>query len=84
MTMSTKTRTPASVSIQSLFADKEGMAVIDLEQLEGIVGCFCTLLYPRKGQTEGTIVEDLGSEVIIQLTNGKEVTEYKDDIVICE
>jgi len=65
-------------------ADKEEMAMIDFEQLEGIVGCFCTLLYPRKGQTEGTIVEDLGSEVIIQLTNGKEVTEYKDDIVICE
>lgn len=84
MAMSTKTRTLASVSIQSLLADKEGMAMIDLEQLEGIVGCFCTLLYPRKGQTEGTIVEDLGSEVIIQLTNGKEVTEYKDDIVICE
>lgn len=58
--------------------------MIDFEQLEGIVGCFCTLLYPRKGQTEGTIVEDLGSEVIILLANGKEVTEYKDDIVICE
>lgn len=84
MTMSTRKRTLASASIQSLLADKEGMAMIDLEQLEGIVGCFCTLLYPRKGQTEGTIVEDLGSEVIIQLTNGKEVTEYKDDIVICE
>lgn len=55
--------------------------MIDLEQLEGIVGCYCTLLYPRKGQTEGTIVEDLGSEVIIQLTNGKEVTEYKDDML---
>lgn len=39
--------------------------MIDLEQLEGIVGCFCTLLYPRKGQTEESIVEDLGSEVII-------------------
>lgn len=84
MAMSSKTRTPASASIQSLLADKEGMAMIDLEQLEGIVGCFCTLLYPRKGQTEGTIVEDLGSEVIILLANGKEVTEYKDDIVICE
>lgn len=84
MTMSTRKRTPASASIQSLLADKEEMAMIDLEQLEGIVGCYCTLLYPRKGQTEGTIVEDLGSEVIIQLTNGKEVTEYKDDIVICE
>ena len=30
------------------------------------------------------IVEDLGCEVIVQLINGKEVTEYKDDVVICE
>ena len=51
------------------------MATIDMEQLDGVVGCFCTLLYPRRGQTEGTIV---------QLINGKEVTEYKDDVVICE
>ena len=54
------------------------MATIDMEQLDGVVGCFCTLLYPRRGQTEGTIVEDLGCEVIVQLINGKEVTEYKD------
>ncbi len=60
------------------------MATIDMEQLDGVVGCFCTLLYPRRGQTEGTIVEDLGCEVIVQLINGKEVTEYKDDVVICE
>lgn len=84
MTMSMRQKTQVSASIQSLLADREELAMIDFEQLEGIVGCFCTLLYPRKGQTEGTIVEDLGSEVIIQLTNGKEVTEYKDDIVICE
>ena len=31
------------------------MATIDMEQLDGVVGCFCTLLYPRRGQTEGTI-----------------------------
>lgn len=60
------------------------MATIDMEQLDGVVGCFCTLLYPRRGQTEGTIVEDFGCEVIVQLINGKEVTEYKDDVVICE
>lgn len=56
--------------------------MIDFEQLESIVGCFCTLLYPRKGQTEGMVVEDLGNEFIVQLVNGKEVIEYKDDIVI--
>ena len=53
------------------------MATIDMEQLDGVVGCFCTLLYPRRGQTEGTIVEDLGCEVIVQLINGKEVTSTR-------
>ena len=24
------------------------MATIDMEQLDGVVGCFCTLLYPRR------------------------------------
>lgn len=57
------------------------MATIDMEQLDGVVGCFCTLLYPRRGQTEGTIVEDLGCEVIVQLINGKEVTEYKETLL---
>ena len=60
------------------------MVTIDMEQLEGIVGCFCTLLYPRRGQTEGTIVEDMGNELLIQLINGKEVVEYRDDVVIYE
>lgn len=84
MAMRMRQRTITSASIQSSLNDREGMAMIDFERLEGIVGCFCTLLYPRRGQTEGTIVEDLGREVVIQLTNGKEVVEYKDDIVICE
>ena len=60
------------------------MATIDMEQLEGVVGCFCNLLYTRRGQTEGMRVAELGGAVIVQLINGKEVTEYKDDVVICE
>ena len=60
------------------------MATIDMEQLDGVVGCFCTLLYPRRVQTEGTIVEDMGNELLIQLINGKEVVEYRDDVVIYE
>ena len=58
--------------------------MIDFEDLEDIVGSFCTLLYPRRGQTEGTIVEDMGNELLIQLINGKEVVEYRDDVVIYE
>ena len=58
--------------------------MIDFKDLESIVGSFCTLLYPHKGQTEGTIVEDMGNELLIQLINGKEVVEYRDDVVIYE
>ena len=58
--------------------------MIDFDDLEGIVGSFCTSLYPHRGQTEGTIVEDMGNELLIQLINGKEVVEYRDDVVIYE
>ena len=58
--------------------------MIDFEDLESIVGSFCTLLYPHKGQIEGTIVEYMGNEQLIQLINGKEVVEYRDDVVIYE
>lgn len=84
MSMSTKLRTRISASIQSLLDDKEEKTMMETEEFDDMVGCFCTLLYPRAGQTEGTIIEDLGYEVVVQLTNGKEVIEYKDDVVVCE
>lgn len=56
--------------------------MFDYKELETIVGCFCTLLYPLKGQTEGTIVEDMGTEVVVQLINGKETTVYRDDLIV--
>lgn len=54
----------------------------DYDETESIVGCFCTLLYPHRGQTEGTVVEDMGTEVVVKLVNGKEVVEYRDEILI--
>lgn len=56
--------------------------MFDCNDIESTVGSFCTLLYPWKGQTEGTIIEDLGTEVVVQLINGKETVVYKDDLVI--
>jgi len=54
----------------------------DYDELDSIVGCFCTLLYPRRGQSEGTVIEDWGTEVVVKLINGKEVVEYRDEILI--
>lgn len=44
--------------------------MFECQEVETIVGCFCTLICPLKGQTEGTIVDDMGTEVVVQLSNG--------------
>lgn len=45
------------------------------EQATDIIGCSCTLLTPYKGYTEGEVVGDYGSEIVVRLNNGKEVVE---------
>lgn len=52
------------------------------EQETDIIGCSCTLLIPYKGYTEGEVVGDFGNEVVVRLTSGKEVVEYRDEILI--
>lgn len=47
------------------------------EQATDIIGCSCTLLTPYKGYTEGEVVGDYGSEIVVRLNNGKEVVEYR-------
>ena len=47
-----------------------------------IIGCLCTLLTPYKGHTEGEVVGDYGNEIVVRLTNGKEVVEYRDEVLI--
>lgn len=47
------------------------------EQDTDIIGCLCTLLTPYKGHTEGEVVGDYGNEIVVRLTNGKEVVEYR-------
>ena len=42
----------------------------------------CTLLTPYKGHTEGEVVGDYGNEIVVRLTNGKEVVEYRDEVLI--
>lgn len=52
------------------------------EEESEIIGLSCTLLTPYKGYTEGTIVGDYGNKVIVRLTSGKEIVEYRDEVII--
>lgn len=52
------------------------------QERDSTEGCFCTLLYPYRGQTEGTVIKDMGTEVLVQLINGKETIEDKNDVLI--
>ena len=38
-----------------------------------LIGAFCELLLPRKGHSNGIIVDDYGTEWLVQLTNVKEI-----------
>ena len=49
-----------------------------------IVGFSCSLLMPISGYGEGVVVEDYGTEVLVRLTNGKEVVEYRDEIMLID
>ncbi len=52
------------------------------EQPSEIIGCFCTLLNPYKGYSYGEVVGVFGIVIVVRLTNGKEIVEYRDDVLI--
>lgn len=52
------------------------------EDQSDIIGLSCTLLTPYKGYTEGTVIGDYGIRIVVQLDNGKEVVEYRDEVII--
>lgn len=54
----------------------------DYEEITDIIGSPCTLLTPYKGYTEGIVVGDFGNRIVVRLHNGKEVEEYKDEVLI--
>lgn len=56
--------------------------IYEEEQESDIIGCFCTLLTPYKGYTDGEVVGDFGNEIVVRLTSGKEVVEYRDEVII--
>lgn len=56
----------------------------EYEEESEIIGLSCTLLTPYKGYTDGTIVGDFGNKVVVRLTSGKEIVEYRDEVIIYE
>ena len=54
----------------------------DEDNSNDLIGAFCELLFPRRGHRNGFIVDDYGSEWLVQLTNGREVSVYKDEVFI--
>ena len=40
------------------------------------------LLYTSKGYTEGTIVGNYGNTIVVRLESGKEISEYRDEVII--
>ncbi len=54
----------------------------EYEEESEITGLPCTLLTPYQGYAEGTIVGDYGIEIVVRLTNGKEIVEYRDEVII--
>lgn len=52
------------------------------EEMSDIIGSPCSLINPYKGYTEGTVFGDYGNEIVVRLNNGKEVVEYRDEVII--
>lgn len=52
------------------------------EEPSEIIGLRCTLLEDYNGYTEGTIVGDFGTTILVRLDSGKEIAEYRDELII--
>lgn len=52
------------------------------EESTEIIGSYCPLVVPYKGCSDGTVVGDYGIELVVRLTNGKEIVVYRDEVII--
>ena len=50
----------------------------EYEEKSDIIGSPCSLMNPYKGYTEG----DYGNTVVVRLTSGKEIVEFRDEVII--
>ena len=61
---------------------KTAFTMYEYEEDSDIIGLSCTLLNPYKGYTEGTIVGNYGNTIVVRLESGKEISEYRDEVII--
>lgn len=54
----------------------------EYEESTEIIGSYCSLVVPYRGYSDGTVVGDLGIELVVRLTNGKEIVVYRDEVII--
>lgn len=54
----------------------------EYEESTEIIGSYCSLVVPYRGYSDGTVVEDFGIELVVRLTNGKEIVVYRDEVII--
>lgn len=52
------------------------------EEPSEVIGAYCTLQDDYNGYTDGQVVGDFGIELVIRLTNGKEIVAYRDEVFI--
>lgn len=52
------------------------------EESTEIIGSYCSLVVPYKDCSDGTVVGDYGIELVVRLTNGKEIVVYRDEVII--
>ena len=45
-----------------------------------LIGASCELHVPYRGYSYATVVEDYGNELLVQISSGKEITVYKDEV----
>lgn len=52
------------------------------EESTEIIGSYCSLVVPYRGYSDGTVVGDYGTELVVHLNNGKEIVVYRDEVIV--
>lgn len=55
----------------------------DKEYDDNAVGCFRTFIEEWRGYSEGEIIEDCGTQYVVRLSSGHELTVSRDDVMVC-
>ena len=54
----------------------------EYEESTEIIGSYCSLVVPYRGYSDGTVVGDYGTDLVVRLNNGKEIVVYRDEVII--